>query len=112
MLILSLTYVLLGFGALLALAAMILRIGTMMAKCPENVPGARAAAVAVATGYTAIGAGGVMLIGAILPLSNEAAAVGFFAALGFASLCLGLGFAHAVNTLRAVLRPMPAAKAA
>ena len=28
---------------------------------------------------------------------------GFLVALGFAALCLGLGFTHAISTLRAVI---------
>ena len=103
MIVLAVLYIALGFGALIALAAMILRIGTMLAECPDSGPTVRAAAVTIATGFAAIGAGGVILIGAVLPLLADAPLAGFLAALGFAALCLGLGFTQAVGTLRAVM---------
>ncbi|KEJ88885.1 hypothetical protein [Sulfitobacter donghicola] len=104
MIVLAVLYIILGFGALTALAAMILRIGTLLGQCPESSAAIRAAAVTIATGFAAIGAGGVILIGAVLPLLNDAPMVGFLAALGFAALCLGLGFTQAVGTLRAVMQ--------
>ena len=104
MIVLAVLYIVLGFGALTALAAMILRIGIMLAECPDSGPSVRAAAVTIATGFAAIGAGGVVLIGAVLPLLADAPLVGFLAALGFAALCLGLGFTQAVGTLRAVMQ--------
>ena len=51
----------------------------------------------------------IILIGAVLPLMEDAALPAFFLSLGFAALCLGLGFTHAIATLRAVVR-MPATK--
>lgn len=96
-------YIVLGFAALSALAVMILRIGALLGDCPQSSATARAAAVTIATGFAAIGAGGVILIGALLPLLADAAFAGFLGALGFAALCLGLGFTQAVGTLRAVL---------
>lgn len=104
MLILALTYIALGFGALAALAAMILRIGALLGDCPKSRATAHAAAVTIATGFAAIGAGGVILIGAALPLLTDAPFVGFLAGLGLAALCLGLGFTQAVGTLRALLQ--------
>jgi len=95
MTLLALTYVALGFGALSALCVMILRIGTMLGTCPDTGAAARAAAVTITTGFAAIGA--------VLPIMQDAPMVGFLAALGFASLCLGLGFTHAIATLRAVI---------
>lgn len=112
MLVLALIYITLGFGALVALAGMILRIGGLLAECPDNRPTARAAAVTIATGFAAIGAGGVILIGAVLPLLDGAPMMGFLGALGLAALCLGLGFTQAVGTLRAVMQDAGAKPAA
>ncbi len=109
---LAIVYIALGFGALTALAVMILRIGTLLGECPDARPTVRAVAVTVATGYAAIGAGGVILIGAVLPLLSDAPLMGFLAALGFAALCLGLGFTQAVGTLRAVMQDAKAPTAA
>ena len=103
MILIALTYVLLAFGALIALCLMILRIGTLLGDCPQTGAAARAGAITIATGFAAIGAGGVILIGSILPLLPQEPLVAFFIALGFAALCLGLGFTHAVGTLRAVI---------
>ncbi|MCZ4254559.1 hypothetical protein O4H53_03335 [Sulfitobacter sp. G21635-S1] len=103
MILLALIYLLLAFGALAALCIMILRIGAMIGTCPQTGAAARAAAVTIATGFAAIGTGGVILIGALLPLAVSGPVISFLLALGLASLCLGLGFTHAVGTLRAVL---------
>lgn len=105
MTLLAVLYVALAFGALVALCIMILRIGAMIGTCPVSGANARTAAVTIATGFAAIGAGGVVLIGAVLPLMAAEPLMGFLLALGFASLCLGLGFTHAVGTLRAVVTP-------
>ncbi|WP_298858188.1 hypothetical protein [uncultured Sulfitobacter sp.] len=96
-------YIALGFGALAALATMILRIGTLLGECPQSKRTARAASVTIATGFAAIGAGGVILVGAVLPLMAEVPLTGFLGALGFVALCLGLGFTQAVGTLRALM---------
>ncbi len=123
MILVALSYVLLAFGALTALCIMILRIGALLGDCPQTRAVARAGAITITTGFAAIGAGGVILIGAILPLMHQKPLVAFLIALGFAALCLGLGFTHAVGTLRAVIAdplrgtakradPPPAAEAA
>lgn len=104
MLILMFLYFLIAFTALVALAFMILQIGTLMADCPDMTTRAKAAAITIATGYTAIGAGGIVLIGLVPSLASVPLA-GLLGALGFATMCLGLGFTHAVATLRAVLAP-------
>lgn len=103
MFVLASLYIALGFGGLAALSIMILRIGTLLGECPQSRATARAGAVTIATGFSAIGAGGVILIGAALPLLAQAPLAGFLVALGFAALCLGLGFTHAIGTLRAVM---------
>ena len=74
-----------------------------MGECPQSRATARAGAVTIATGFSAIGVGGVILIGAALALLAQAPMAGFLVALGFAALCLGLGFTHAISTLRAVM---------
>lgn len=104
MLLLATLYIALGFGALAALATMILRIGALLGECPQSKRTARAASVTIATGFAAIGAGGVILIGAVLPVLAEVPLAGFLGALGFAALCLGLGFTQAVGTLRALMQ--------
>lgn len=109
MFMLAITYITLAVAALIALCIMILKIGTLIGDCPQSKTAARAAAITVATGFAAIGSGGIILIGAALPLMEDAALPAFFLSLGFAALCLGLGFTHAIATLRAVVR-MPTAK--
>ena len=103
MFVLAALYIALGFGGLAALAIMILRIGALLGECPQSRATARAGAVTIAIGFSAIGAGGVILIGAALALLAQALMAGFLVALGFAALCLGLGFTHAISTLRAVM---------
>lgn len=102
-----LTYLLSFIGlsllALIALTRMIVLIGSMQRECPETGPAVRLVAVTVATGFCAIGAGGVFLIAAAFPLLAQAPMMAFFVGLGLAVLCLGLGFSHAVNTLRLML---------
>lgn len=98
------SYAVVSLAALVALASMILKIGAMLGHCPQSRAMAKSAAVTIATGYTAIGAGGVLLIGAILPVMRDDALVGLVGALGLAVLCLGLGFTQAITTLRAVLK--------
>ena len=52
----------------------------------------------------AIGSGGVLIIAAAVFMSLTNIAVeGVMAALGLSILCLGLGFTHAVATLRDVV---------
>ena len=105
------TYTVLSLGVLVALGCMILKIGAMLGDCPQSRALAKSAAVTIATGYVAIGAGGVLLIGAVLPVMAEDAGLVLIAALGLAVLCLGLGFSQAISTLRAVLRDATAPEA-
>ncbi|WP_371226325.1 hypothetical protein [Roseovarius sp. 2305UL8-3] len=102
MLLVLATYTLTSLAGLIVLANMILKIGTMLAGCPKRGPVIRSAAVTVATGFSAIGAGGVLLIAGVLPLLGNDAALALMAALGLAAICLGLGFSHAITILRAV----------
>lgn len=99
-----LAYPILALGALGILTAMILRIGRMLGDCPQSQARAQAAAVTIATGYAAIGLGGVFLglAAVFVAQANPAVALGI---LGLVTLCLGLGFGHAIATLRAVTQP-------
>lgn len=103
MLTIVILYFNLGLGAVAALVAMILRIGALAGNCPQTRERAYVNTLSIATGFAAIGAGGVLMVGATLPLI----AGGLFAALmlplGFVALCLGLGFTHAMGILRAAL---------
>lgn len=97
------TYAIASLSALLVLAVMILKIGQIMGNCPETGDTAKSAAISIATGYGAIGAGGVLLIGSVLPLLADEAGLALIPALGLAVICLGLGFSQAITTLRAVV---------
>ena len=109
MIMLALTYITLALAALIALCIMILKIGHLIGDCPQSKTAACAAAVSVATGFAAIGSGGIIVIGAGLAMADDMILPAFFLSLGFAALCLGLGFTHAIATLRAVVR-MPVVK--
>lgn len=102
-----LTYFLIGFGLLAILGGSILRIGKIMADCPNAIPGLRPAAITIATGYAAIGGGGVLLAAVLLPLFAEFPLVGLLVASGLAALCLGLGFTQAIANLRGLGQPEP-----
>ncbi|UWR23070.1 hypothetical protein [Sulfitobacter sp. S190] len=97
-------YLVFGLAALSALVIMILQIGNMLADCPKNAAAARTAAVTIATGFAAIGGGGIILVAAIMPLGAASPTGAVLAASGFVAACLGLGFTHAIGTLRAVLQ--------
>lgn len=101
------TYAILSLGILAILTAMILRIGGLMTDCPETGPATRVATVSIATGFAAIGGGGVLLIGAALVLLPHIATGLLPIAIGLAALCLGLGFTNAVATLRGVVSGQP-----
>ena len=103
MLTIILGYTAISLATLGFLSRMILTIGRMIGDCPQSGAAARSAAVTIATGYSAIGAGGVLIIAAALPALHENSTAALLAALGLAAICLGLGFTHAVTTLRAVV---------
>lgn len=88
----------------LALALTILRIGQALGNCPATGRAARAAGLTIATGYLTIGGGaGLLITGGALMLFPVFYPAAMLATLGFAILCLGLGFGHAVTTLRDVV---------
>jgi hypothetical protein len=102
-----LAYLAIALGTLAALTRMIILIGRSMGDCPQTGRRAMTAAVSIATGFLAIGMGGVILIAASIPaldpdtLASQAIIVLFNA--GLASLILGLGFTHALRVLRSVI---------
>ncbi len=106
------TYLLVGLLNLGGLALMIHRIAAEARSCPLAGAAARAAGVTITTGFVAIG-GGVTLLIAVLVLVGPNPAMAIFA-MGLNGLILGLGFTHAITTLRVVVqgqaaRPEPAA---
>ncbi|MEP2890633.1 hypothetical protein [Tateyamaria sp.] len=103
MLIIAFLYFILGLGAVAALSLMIMRIGALAGNCPHTRERAYVNTLSIATGFAAIGAGGVLMIGAILPLIAGGLFSALMLPLGFAALCLGLGFTHAMGMLRAAL---------
>lgn len=103
MIFVTLSYFALALTIVFALAAMILKIGQMLGDCPQTGAAARAAAVTITTGFVAIGIGMVLLIFTAIMLMDGDALLSFLTALGLAAMALGLGFTHAVSTLRAVV---------
>ncbi|MDE4273605.1 hypothetical protein PXK30_00385 [Phaeobacter gallaeciensis] len=97
------TYLALALLMVTAMTLMILKISSILGDCPQSGSAAQAAGVTIATGYAMIALGGIGLIGAAMPVL-DLGVWGLLPTLGFAAICLGLGFAHAVATLRAVVR--------
>ena len=62
-------YIALGFGALAALATMILRIGTLLGECPKSKRIARAASVTIAL---CLGLGFTQAVGTLRALMQDA----------------------------------------
>lgn len=100
-------YFVFALSLLAVLAAMIAKIARSLGDCPQTGRIARAAGVTIATGYAAIGGGAVALIGSALPVVQGGPSATIFA-IGFAALVLGLGFTHAVTTLRLAVQPSEA----
>lgn len=107
-------YFTITLATLLALARIILHIGRVMETCPQSGLTARGAGVAIASGYLAIGMGGIVILSAGIPAFGNHAnptelAMVTLLTIGFACLTLGLGFAHAMANLRSLVqRPKPA----
>lgn len=97
------TYAVVSLVTLVVLSGMILRIGRMLGDCPQSQARAQAAAITIATGYSAVGLGGVILGAAAVALAPAS----IFMAAGVVVICLGLAFGHAIATLRAVSAPPP-----
>jgi len=103
-----LVYFVPALAILSTLVVMLLRLSGDMSDCPQRGKGLKSAGVAVATGYWAIGMGGIILIAAAIAALDFSNLAALLLGLGFASLCLGLGFANAVATLRAISNEIPA----
>jgi hypothetical protein len=95
-------YFALTLSVLLGLALTIHAIAKAIGDCPDTGRAARAAGVTIATGFLAIG-GGVVAIIAGFMLMVEPNAATMLGCAGLAVLILGLGFTHAITTLRAVV---------
>jgi hypothetical protein len=109
-----LAYFAVTLATLIALGRMILQVGRSMGDCPQTGAAARAGSVAITAGFIAIGMGGVILVSAVIPAlagNADAAelAVITLLAVGLACVTLGLGFAHALGNLKAIVRPRAAA---
>ncbi len=91
---------------LLGLTLMILRIGRALGECPRTGRAARAASITIATGFVAIGMGGVSIIAAGLAVMDASSAAALLA-VGLACVTLGLGFTHAVTLLRETVQRAP-----
>ena len=97
-------YFLIAACALAALSFMIFKIGDALADCPTTGRAAKAGSLTIVTGFVAIGSGAVLIIAAgVFVALADIAVEGVMAALGLSILCLGLGFTHAVATLRDVV---------
>lgn len=96
-------YLIFALALLAVLSLTILKIGRGLAACPLHGPRARPAALSIATGYAAIGGGVVFAVAGVLASVGGGLPQGL-GALGFALITLGLGFGHALTTLRDVMR--------
>lgn len=97
-----------GLAALACLSTMILLIGRDLATCPVRGRALRVGSISTATGFAAIGLGGLILAVPAVTLFAESA-TGLFIALGLVLIALGLGFTNAVAILRGLTRDAGAA---
>jgi hypothetical protein len=109
-----LAYFAITLATLIALGRMILQVGRSIGDCPQTGAAARAGSIAITAGYIAIGMGGVILVSAVIPALAANAdpaerAVIVLLAIGLACVTLGLGFAHALGNLKAIVTARPAA---
>lgn len=105
----DITFLALGFAALIALAVVLVAIGRAAAQCPQIGAAARVGTLVITTGFVALGTGVIAIIGAFLPMLMDGAANGLYLALGFLCLALGLGFSTAALRLRDILNAAPRA---
>ncbi|MEJ8562844.1 hypothetical protein QTO30_17590 [Yoonia sp. GPGPB17] len=90
--------------ALAGLSYMIFRIGDALSDCPATGRAAKAGSLTIVTGFVAIGTGAVMIIAAGIFTALAGINVEtVLAAIGVSLLGLGLGFTHAIATLRDVV---------
>lgn len=90
--------------ALAGLSYMIFKIGEALTDCPIAGRAARAGALTIVTGFVAIGTGAVMIVAAgIFTAFSGISVDAILASIGLSLLGLGLGFTHAIATLRDVV---------
>ena len=92
-----------GLAALAGLATMIVLIGRDLATCPVKGPALYVGSLSIATGYAAIGLGGLVLVAPVTDMFGGDW-IGLFIALGAMLIALGLGFTDAMAILRGILR--------
>lgn len=93
-------YFALAIAMLGALTWALLQIGERMSDCPVNGNTIKALSLTVATGFAAVGLGGVTLLAIMIPMAVSAPLQGFLGALGIAFVGLGFGFSQALSTMR------------
>jgi hypothetical protein len=108
-----LAYFAVTLATLIALGRMILQVGRSLDTCPQTGTLARAGSIAITAGFIAIGMGGVILVSAAIPaLAGNAdpaeLAVITLLTIGLSCVTLGLGFAHALGNLKAIVTKGPA----
>lgn len=101
------TFLTLGFVGLFALTIVLVIIGRAASKCPQIGASAHVGTLVITTGFVALGAAAIAIIGAFLPMLMEGQVNGLYLALGFVSLALGLGFSNAAIRLRDILNALP-----
>ena len=98
------TFFLVTALALAGLSYMIFKIGDALTDCPATGRAARAGSLTIVTGFIAIGTGAVMIMAAGVFTAFAGIDIEtVLAAIGLALLGLGLGFTHAIATLRDVV---------
>ena len=100
----DITYLIVSFAGLAALATVLALVGRAAGTCPDSRDAVRVATLVVTTGFAAIGAGVVLIIAAALPVLAAGTATALYVALGISSIVLGIGFYTAATTLRDILK--------
>jgi len=103
----DLLYLSIAFAGLASLAAVLVLIGRAASDCPETGGAARVASLVVTTGFSAIGAGVILLIASALPVLMQGRVMGLYVALGLVALVLGVGFYNAASAMREILSAAP-----
>ena len=102
----QLIYLTVSILGLLALAKVILTIGSALAECPQTGPAARAGTLSITAGFVAMGLGVIALGGAWVTGAPSIGIVPVYLALGVVALLLGLGFTQAALSLRKLVLDM------
>ncbi|MEM7176565.1 MAG: hypothetical protein AAGD47_07815 [Pseudomonadota bacterium] len=91
----------LGLGAL---CYVLLFVGRAASQCPQSTAAARLASVVVTTGFAAIGAGAIAIVGAALPAVSIANTEPLSMTIGITAIGLGIGFWNAASLLRDLVK--------